>query len=30
MHVLGRLVDHDGVVGLVLYLTLGPLLFLTM
>ena len=29
-YVLGRLVDHDGVVGLVLYLTLGPLLLLTM
>lgn len=29
LDVLGRLVDHDGVVGLVLDLTLGPLLLLT-
>ena len=29
LNVLGRLVDHDGVVGLVLDLTLGPLLLLT-
>jgi hypothetical protein len=27
--VLGGLVDHDGVVGLVLHLSLGPLLLLT-
>jgi hypothetical protein len=29
LNVLGGLVDHDGVVGLVLDLTLGPLLLLT-
>jgi hypothetical protein len=29
LDVLGGLVDHDGVVGLVLDLTLGPLLLLT-